>query len=163
MVDINAAYREAKYLPDDALQQELSSPTGMIPGYIVMAELQDRQSIRGSAGGNTLNQPSMKDELLAGAIPSSGSSRQYSRGGIIAQLNPFHAMAQAIKNPELMGGYAQEVINQQSGGLPALTAAQAPGSPEDPWHLSDFQPTAPGVPQAPMGFSNGGLASLNRR
>lgn len=154
-MDIHAAYQDAKYLSDDDLKGELSNPTGMIPGYILMSELQDRNAIRSSTTDATSPKLSMKDELL--------SSRQYSRGGIIAQLNPFNTMAQTLRNPKMAGSLMQEQLNNQSGGLPSLQAAQAPGAPAAPTDLSSLQPTAPGVPQEIRHFSTGGLASLYRR
>ena len=153
MVDLNRAYQEVKSLPDEALQKELSSPTGMIPGYLVMAELDERKSIRG--GGGNPNPMSMKDELL-------GGSRQYSRGGIIAALNPFHAQMQGMENPQVAGGLMQEQINQQSGGLPALMPAQSPGAALPPAYLSDLVPTPSSMPQPIPGYAQGGLASLRR-
>lgn len=153
-MDLNAAYQDAKYLSDDDLHKELSNPSGLIPGYILMSEMQDRDAIRQSAGASTAPQLSMKDQLL--------SSRQYSKGGIIAQLNPFDALSQTMKNPQLMGSYMQDAINQQSGGLPSLQAAQAPGAPAAPQQISSLQPTPAGTPQEVRRFSSGGLASLIR-
>ena len=149
MVDLNRAYQEVKSLPDEALHKELSAPTGMLPGYLIMAELDERKAVRG--GGGNPNPMSMKDELL-------GGSRQYSRGGIIAGLNQFNTMMQGIKNPQIAGGLMQEQINQASGGLPSLMSAQAPGAAAPPQYLSDLVPTTPGEPQ-PIG----GLASLRMR
>lgn len=156
MADLNAAYQDAKFLSDDDLRKELSGPTGMIPGYIVMSELQDREALRAGSGGAP--QGSMKDEMLG--LPS---VRQYSRGGIIAQLNPFNAQAQAMRNPQLMGGYLQDALNNAAGGLPSLQAAQAPGATPPPSEISSLQPTTPNSPQEPLKYSMGGLASIYRR
>lgn len=153
-MDLHAAYQDAKYLSDDDLTNELSNPSGLIPGYILMSEMQERDAIRKSSGSGTTPQLSMKDQLL--------SSRQYSKGGIIAQLNPFDALSQTMKNPQLLGSYMQDSINQQSGGLPSLQAAQAPGAPEAPRSLSSLQPTPAGTPQQIQQFACGGLASLKR-
>lgn len=155
MVDLNRAYSEVKTLPDEALARELENPTGSLPGYLIMAEMEDRKAIRGSSGGDP-NPPSMRDELLG------ITSRQYSKGGIIAGLNPFNTMIQQMKNPEIAGGLMQEQINAASGGLPALAAAQPPGAPGSPYSLSELTPTAPGAPQKIQQYSHGGLASLRR-
>jgi hypothetical protein len=160
VVDLNAAYQDAKYLSDDDLKQELSSPSGMIPGYIIMSELQDRDALR--AGGGSKPQGSMKDEMLQG-LGAVAPSRQYSRGGIIAQLNPFYAQMQGMKNPDIFGGLTQEAINNAAGGLPTLQAAQAPGAPQPPSEISALQPTAPNAPQELKGYASGGLASIYRR
>ena len=155
MVDLNRAYSEVKSLPDEALQKELASPTGMIPGYLVMAEMDERKAIR-RAGGGPPSELSMKDEMLA------GPSRQYSRGGIIAQLNPFYSQMQGMQNPDVAGGLMQEQINQQSGGLPSLMSAQNPGAAPPPSYLSDLVPTPSNAAQPVPGYSHGGLASLRR-
>src|SRR6478609_7298479 len=125
MADLRRAYEEVRSLPDEALGKELSSPTGAIPGYLIMAELDERKALRG--GGGNPNPMSMKDELLmGGTIPqpttqdAMGPSRQYSRGGIISGLNPFNTMMQGMKNPEISGGLLQEQINAAAGGLLGL-------------------------------------------
>lgn len=155
MVDLNRAYSEVKTLPDEALARELENPTGSLPGYLIMAEMEDRKAIRGSAAGNP-NPPSMREELLG------VTSRQYSRGGIIAGLNPFNTMIQQMKNPQIAGGLMQEQINAASGGLPALAAAQPAGVPGSPVSLSELEPTVPGEPQKLQKYYQGGLASLRR-
>jgi len=161
VVDLSAAYRDTKSLPDDVLKKELASPSGLIPGYLIMSELQEREATRaGGMGGDPNNQPSIREEILSSGI---APSNQYSKGGIVAQLNPFNAVAKGMKNPDIMGGYMQEAINKSSGGLPALQAAQAPGALSPPTHLSQFIPTPSGAPQQPGMFANGGLVSLMRR
>lgn len=142
MVDLNRAYQEVKSLPDEALQRELSSPTGMLPGYLVMAELDERRAIRG--GGGNPSPMSMKEEMLGG--------REYAKGGLIAGLNPFNAYIQGLKNPQISAGLMQEQINQMYGGLPSLMPAQTPGAPQAPQMISDMVPTSPQQPQAPMGL-----------
>jgi|SRR6478736_2540280 len=159
MVDLNQSYQDAKFMPDDALKQELAAPTGLIPGYIIMAELQDRAGIRAGGGGQT-DQPSMKDQMLAQQTAT--PSRQYSRGGMIGQLNPLDTAVKVMRNPDLAGGFMQDQINAQSGGLPSLSAAQAPGALQAPPSLSTFTPTPSGTPQQPQRFAHGGLASLLR-
>ncbi len=161
MVDLNAAYQDAKFLSDDDLKRELANPNGMIPGYILMSEMQDRDAIRAGSGGPA-PKGSMKDEMLAQA-PQTGAVRQYSRGGIIAQLNPFYAQMQGMRNPDILGGYMQEALNNASGGLPSLQPAQAPGAPQPPSEISSLLPTSPNAPQELKGYASGGLASLYRR
>ena len=152
MVDINAAYKDAKFLSDDDLKKELSTPTGMIPGYIVMSEMQDRKAIRAGSMAPP-NQMSMKDEMLAGQsqpMPQqpqpAGAFRQYASGGMVKQLNPLEALT--------------TVQNAAAGGLPALQAAQAPGAAQAPQALPSLNPA--GIPQQPLHYAMGGLASLRR-
>lgn len=49
MPDISQLTGEVRGLPDQALQQELQQPTGMIPSYLVLAEAQRRQTMRQQA------------------------------------------------------------------------------------------------------------------
>lgn len=155
MVDLNRAYQEVKSLPDDALNKELSQPTGSLPGYLIMAELEDRKALRGSHGASP-NQMSMKDELL-----SSAPVRQYANGGMISSLNPGYSGIMQRMHPEMYGGLTQEQINQQSGGLPPLMSAQTPQAAAAIPTLSLATPS--GSPLEPPRYSGGGLASLYRR
>lgn len=161
MVDLNAAFHDAKYLSDDDLQKELQNPSGLIPDYIVMSEIQDRQAIRSSTqpGGKRM---SMKDELLSSMPQQQPMPQNFSRGGLIASINPFQTMVKAMRNPEMMGGLMQEALNNSSGGLPSLQAAQAPQAPPMLADTSNFIPQQPGTPAQPQQYSTGGLASLRR-
>ena len=49
MPDISQLTSELHGLPDQALQQQLQQPSGMIPSYLVLAEAQRRQSMRQAA------------------------------------------------------------------------------------------------------------------
>jgi muramidase (phage lysozyme) len=58
MTDLAQALSEIKSLPDEALQRELASPTGMIPGYLVLGEMHERKSLRAGTGpGATAKKP----------------------------------------------------------------------------------------------------------
>lgn len=149
---------DVKSMSDQHLKQELSAPTGLVPSYLVMSELHDRQTVRAGTGG--VDQPSMKDQMLA--QPENNPSRQYSRGGMIAQLNPFNMAAQTMQNPKLAGSFMQDQINQQAGGLPSLSPAQPVGAPAAAPSMSTMIPTASGAPQPPQRYAYGGLASLRR-
>jgi hypothetical protein len=46
MPDLTSAASDVRGLPDQALQQELTNPTGTIPSYLVLAEAQRRQLMR---------------------------------------------------------------------------------------------------------------------
>lgn len=158
MTDGVSPSQDVKFMSDASLKQELAAPTGLVPGYLVMSELHDRQNLRAGAGG--VDQPSMKDQMLA--QPENGPSRQYSKGGMIGQLNPFNMAAQVLQNPKLASGFAQDTLNQQAGGLPALSAAQPAGAPGAAQSLSAMVPTPSGAPQQPQMYMHGGLASLRR-
>lgn len=158
MTDGVSPTEDVKMMSDQMLKQELAAPTGVVPSYLVMSELHDRQSVR--AGTGNVDQPSMKDQMLA--QPENNPSRQYSRGGMIAQLNPFNMAAQTLQNPKLAASFAQDTLNSQAGGLPALSAAQPVGAPGAAQSLSAMVPTASGAPQQPQMYMHGGLASLRR-
>lgn len=49
MPDLNALSNEVKGLPDQALQTELQHPNGMLPGFLVLAEAQRRETMRQAA------------------------------------------------------------------------------------------------------------------
>jgi soluble lytic murein transglycosylase-like protein len=49
MPDVTAQVNELKGLPDQALQMELTNPSGAVPAYLVLAEAQRRQLMRQSA------------------------------------------------------------------------------------------------------------------
>lgn len=156
MVDLNAAYSEVKSLPDEALNKELGQPSGSLPGYLIMAELEDRKALRGSTGSNP-NRTSMKDELLQGQPPI----RQYAGGGMVAGLNPGYSQLMQRINPEIAGGLTQQQINQQFGGLPPMMAAQTPQAASAIPTLTEMTPSL--APMEPPKYAAGGLASLYRR
>lgn len=154
MVDLNRAYQEAKSLPDEALSQELSNPTGYLPGYLIMAELEDRKALRSSAAGQA-PQTSMKDELLSGM----GGVRQYAAGGIVAQLNPGYARMMALRNPAFATKLQEQDIIDANGGIAPLMSPQAPGSAAPPPELSSMVMTEPEIPER-LKTLGGGLGSL---
>ncbi len=154
MVDLARAYEEAKSLPDEALSNELANPSGFLPGYIVMSELEDRKALRASGGGQA-PQGSMKDELLS----SLGPVRQYAQGGIVAQLNPGYARMLGLQSPEMAMQLAQQSNMDASGGIMQLAPPQAMGAPQAAPSLNSLVATAPSDPQKPKSL---GLASLRR-
>ena len=96
MTDLSQAYSEAKSLPDEVLARELKSGTGMIPGYILLGEMQERKAIRSSTAANP--KPTTMVEDYVGSVqpyvrprgPSSGiagltqAGPRYANGGIVA-------------------------------------------------------------------------------
>ncbi len=128
-MDFGAALSEVKSLPDSALRQELQR--GYLPGFLVLGEMQERKALRASApvrGPRT-----------------SMASQQLSKGGLVAQINPFGAYTKALKNQRNM------VHEQPEQGLAALVDLRAPSAPTE---LGLMVPQPPGEPKA---FSNGGL------
>lgn len=152
-MDLNRAYQEAKSLPDEALSQELASPSGFLPGYIIMSELEDRKALR--AGGGGQRPPgSMKDELLS----SMGGFRQYANGGIVAQLNPGYAQMMGTRNRQFANGLREEDIIDANGGIAPLMSLQAPGAPAPAPSNNSMMATTPGTPEELKRL--GGIGSL---
>lgn len=143
-MDLSRAYQEVKSLPDEVLARELEQPSGMVPGYLVMAELEDRKALRSSASSQA-PKTSMKDELLQGigSIPQG-----YAGGGLVYQTNPFYYNAMARSNPEVAASMMQEQMMKANGGYFPLnppSGLQQPGAP-----APAGAPTAPNSPMAPM-------------
>jgi transglycosylase-like protein len=68
MADLAQAFSEVKSLPDHMLEQELSSPSGMIPGWLALGEMHERKALRATTGGaDPTKRPSMAEQY-AGSI-----------------------------------------------------------------------------------------------
>ncbi len=147
-MDLARAYQEAKSLPDEVLQQELASPSGMLPGYIAMGELSERQAMRSTTSTSPSKRTSMAEELLT-------PRRGYAGGGLVAKANPFLAYLETR-----IGSPIVDVI-QGEYGLTPQSAPEAPGTLLAPDALR--VPTNPGQLPEPPHMNQGGLASLFRR
>lgn len=176
-MDLNNAYSAVRDLPDSALQQEMQQPSGLLPQYMIMGELADRASIRGGMGNP--KPPTIKDQIMQrlgpapqtpGQSPYTGPSMAptqgggpaipgYSRGGMIAQINPFVAQQKAMGNPQMQAGLQQDATNNANGGMMPLQQPQSPGAPAPAPMLSTMTPLAPGNP---ADIDSGGLATLLR-
>jgi len=77
--DLGQIYSDLKSLPDSALQNELQSPTGMIPGYMIVSELHERKLLRTGEGAAD-NPKSLAKEYMGapgqfqGQLPPQGQS-----------------------------------------------------------------------------------------
>lgn len=168
-MDLASAYSAVRDLPDSVLQREMQQPSGMIPQYLIMGELSDRRAIRG--GMANPKPPTIAQQLLSGMLPppppqptvqpqmpqQQSPVPGYSRGGMIAQINPFNTQAQIMKHPDIGTGLTQDMMNQLNGGLMPLSEPQAPGFAAPVPMLSNLNPLPPGNP---AGLDNGGLATL---
>lgn len=144
-MDIASAFSEVKSLPDDALHRELANPTGMIPGYLVLSEIQDRKSLRlEHTPTKAARRPSMIDEI---------KTKGYSRGGMIAAMTPLKSLTEGLKY------YKNLAFNDPDEGLAGLNA---PPPLMQPLPIGYFEPQQPEKlkPLKPAGMSNGGLVSL---
>lgn len=141
-MDLSRAIQEAKSLPDEELRKEISSPSGMLPGYLAMSELSDRQALRMGSGGKAPRK-SMAQELL---------SQSYAQGGLVSQINPFISyLEQRIGQP--LTGVSDDPVG--------LTPTNMPSAPQELRRPDGLM--APQMPGSPASFSHGGLASLLRR
>jgi hypothetical protein len=161
-MDLASAYSAVRDLPDNVLHREMQQPSGMIPQYLIMGELADRQSIRG--GMANPKPPTIAQQLMQGILPPANPQPQpypmmqgYSKGGMIAGINPFNAQAQIMKHPDIGTGLTQEQMNQMNGGLMPLQSPQAPGQAAPVQMLSNLMPLPPGQPAQ---IDSGGLATL---
>lgn len=157
MTDLSRAMSEIKSLPDEALKKELAMPTGMVPGYLIMSELQDRQALRNGSGPK--RPLSMAQEMLQGFTPQP-AQRMYAEGGLIAATNPFIALIESLQNPEKAGQIQQETINAKFAGQPPLMPLQPLGNPSPVPDIQNMNPQQPGRPLTPDAV--GGIANLLR-
>ncbi len=88
---------DLKGVPDQSLIGYVQNPTGQVPSYLALSELQRRKKMREQAGGNQAQgaQPSVAEQMVAEAQPQPqgiagipvtnvGSEEAYAAGGIIA-------------------------------------------------------------------------------
>ena len=66
MPDVMSTVNDLKSLPDQALQMELTRPSGAVPAYLVLAEAQRRQTMRQAAQADRNRQPvgSVYDDVI---------------------------------------------------------------------------------------------------
>ena len=113
-------------LSDAQLTQELQSPSGVAPAYLLMSEIQKRQSMRADAGPVTAPKPNIRQQMLAqtqaqqqpaqaGPVLSTGVNSPPSqmpvtqRGPqvpLTAPLNPNLAPFSSAPGPHPLPGYA---------------------------------------------------------
>ena len=117
MVDLAQAFSEVKSLPDDVLKRELGSPTGMLPGYLILGEMHERKALRNSSAAPT--EPKKPKSIAEDFI---GSIQSYAAGaGIKPQAPPPPSQGIAgLPPPPAPGlsaqGYAGGGIVSLAGG-----------------------------------------------
>ena len=65
-----------KGLPDSRLQQELSSPNGSVPQYLVLSEVMRRQKMRDSFSADNRPEPTVLEEVLMGGAKPKAPAMQ---------------------------------------------------------------------------------------
>jgi len=77
-----------KGMPDQALMKEAKAPTGRIPQYLVVSEIQRRADMRKRFAGEQQSMPqsTVKDQIVSGGIVGVGQQRQAPQGGMMPQM-----------------------------------------------------------------------------
>ncbi|MHA2063490.1 MAG: hypothetical protein ACXABY_03820 [Candidatus Thorarchaeota archaeon] len=162
MRDLNAAYSEAKSLPTEALQSEIQSPSGSIPQWIAMSELE----YRGNLGGKDKRpQVTVLDEMMMGLpqqqAPSPLPTQGFAEGGLLYGYSPYNAVDPVSGLPLNINDLAAEMaavaaknqyVPQAPPDLQALNSKSGKVQMQHPSKL-------PGL-REPMSFARGGIISL---
>ena len=77
-----------KGMPDQALMKEAQAPTGRIPQYLVVSEIQRRADMRKRFAGEQQSMPqsTVKDQIVSGGIVGVGQPRQAPQDGMMPQM-----------------------------------------------------------------------------
>ena len=77
-----------KGMPDQALMKEAQAPTGRIPQYLVVSEIQRRADMRKRFAGEQQSMPqsTVKDQIVSGGIAGLGQQGQAPQGGMMPQM-----------------------------------------------------------------------------
>jgi len=154
-------YEELKGWPDDKIEAELQSPTGLAPEYLVFSEarrrIDMRQRYENESAGQNLPQVSMVEELLGGGQPGPPQGSPPPPGG------PF-AGEQGLPG----GGGPPMMDPMMAQGAPPMAP---PGAPPmmDPMMMPQGESRdlmmPPGYARGGLvrGFDNGGGVSLWER
>jgi len=132
-----------KGLPDQALMKEAQQPSGQLPQYLVVSEIQRRQDMRKrfSAENQETPQDTIKDQILSGIAAMGDQQPQQQQppqpGGMPPQPGGM---------PPQPGGMPPGAMPPQPGGMPPMGMPPQMPPPQ--------QPMPQGAP--PMGMSNGG-------
>ena len=93
-----------KGLPDQALFQEAQFPSGRIPQYLAVSEVQRRQDMRQRfQAAQQEQQPSVKDQILQGGIGSTGMAPEMSSMPPMAPQMPPQGAPMPPQMPPPMG------------------------------------------------------------
>jgi hypothetical protein len=127
---------QLKGVPDDALVGYVQNPTGQVPTYLALSELQRRKEMRASYQANKPEEKTVAEDLVQEAQPQ---QPQMPQGGV-AQLPQAQPMMQAMQPPPEMpmqqmaqGGLAEldtgdmyDENNYANGGIVAFAKGGTP-------------------------------------
>ena len=130
---------QLKYMPDQALAQEVHNPSGLVPSYLALAELNKRNKLR--EGSAQMPQGTVADKIL-GSLKSAGvpvQQQQPAPQGIAGAMQPPPSPGPATSFRSggivrLAGQGTSQLVgdnpNTQDVQMPTL--AQAPTLPDAP-------------------------------
>jgi len=133
-----------KGLPDQALMREAQQPSGQLPQYLVVSEIQRRQDMRKrfSAENQETPQGTVKDQILSG-IAAMGDQQ------------PQQPPPQFGGMPPQPGGMPPMGM-PQPGGMPPMGMPPQMPAPQQPMPM----PPGPQGPMPPQGMAAGGVVRM---
>ncbi len=117
-----------KGMPDQALMKEAQAPTGRIPQYLVVSEIQRRADMRKRFAGEQQSMPqsTIKDQIVSGGIASLGQQGQAPRGGMMPQMPAAQPMPPQQSMPVPPQPMPQQMPQQamSNGGVVRMSSGQ---------------------------------------
>jgi hypothetical protein len=139
-----------KGLPDQALMQEAQRPSGQLPQYLVVSEIQRRQDMRKRFS-------KLEDQPAQGTV-----KEQILRGGIadIGQQPPGQPPQQGPGMPPPQGGMPPQGPMPQQMGMPPQSPMGMPQQPPMPMPQQMPMPPQPPMGMPPQGMAAGGVIRM---
>ena len=139
-----------KGLPDQALMEEASAPSGQVPQFLVVSEIKRRTDMRKRHEEQQQNQGTVKDQILAEAM-----------GGIAGMMPPQMAPQQPPMPPQQppmapMG--APPMGGMPPQGMPPMAPPQAPMPQGGMPPMGGIASAPQAMP--PMGMAQGGIVQM---
>ena len=117
-----------KGMPDQALMKEAQAPTGRIPQYLVVSEIQRRADMRKRFAGEQQSMPqsTVKDQIVSGGIVGVGQQRQAPQGGMMPQMPAAQPMPPQQPMPVPPQPMPQQMPQQamSNGGVVRMSSGQ---------------------------------------
>lgn len=135
-----------KGLPDESLMKEAQSPSGPLPQYLIVSEIQRRQDMRKrfSQQGEQSPQGTVKDQILSGGI---------------AELGSQPPMGQPPQMGQPPMGQPQQMGLPPQMGMPPQMGQPPMGPPPPMGQLPMGMPPQMSM-QQPMGMAAGGVVRM---
>ena len=131
-----------KGLPDQALMKEAQQPSGQVPQYLVVSEIQRRQDMRKRFSQQNQEQPqgTVKDQILSGIAA-------------MGQPDPMMQSAMGMQQPP------QQMPQQPPMGMPQQQPMGMPQQMAPPQQPMPMPPQQQG-PMPPQGMAAGGVVRM---